>query len=108
LANLVGAQIPATPVIGTIVWFMLAAGDKGVMSIQSITLGTSLAAGAVSLLVARPLWSQSVVVANVGAPSHPPLVPGILLYNGTCALACYQASATTATTTSATIAVVER
>ncbi len=108
LANLVGAQIPATPVIGTIVWFMLAAGDKGVRSIQSITLATSLGAGAVSLLVARPIWSQPVLVANVGAHPLPPQNPGIRLYDGTCALLVHQASATTATTASGTLCVMER
>ncbi len=108
LANLVGAQIPATPVIGTIVWFRLDAGDTGVRSIQSISLGTSLVTGTVSLLVARPLWSQPVLVANVGAHPQPPVNPGVRLYNGTCALVCYQASATTATTMAGTLTVMER
>lgn len=108
LANLVGAQIPATPVIGTIVWYQLAAGDKGVRSIQSITLGTSLVTGSVSLLVARPLWGQSMVVPNVGVPPLPPLDPGVRLYNGTTALLCHQASATTATTASGTLVITER
>lgn len=108
LANLVGAQIPITPVVGTIVWFQLQAGDKGVRSIQSITLGTSLVAGAVSLLVARVLWSQPVLVANVGGQPLPPVNPGVRLYNGTCAHVVYQASATTATTVAGTLCVMER
>ncbi len=108
LANLVGAQIPVSPVIGTIVWFLLQAGDSGVRSIQSITLGTSLVAGAVSLLVARPLWSAPVTLANVGAQAVAPVNPGVRLFNGTCALWCYQASATTATTLAGTLTVMER
>ena len=44
LLAIAGSQVPATPVVGTIVWFNLQAGDKGVRSIQSITLGTSLGA----------------------------------------------------------------
>ena len=108
LANLVGAQIPATPTIGTIVWFQLAAGDKGVRSIQSLTLGTSLATGSVSLLIARPLATYSAVVANVGSGPQKPMDPGIRLFNGTCALLCYQAASTTATTVSGSVTVQER
>ena len=108
LANLVGAQIPATPTIGTIVWFQLAAGDTGVRSIQTLTLGTSLVTGSVSLLIARPLATYSAAAANIGAGPYRPMDPGIRLYNGTCALIAYQASATTATTITGSIVVQER
>lgn len=108
LANLVGAQIPVSPAIGTIVWFGLAAGDKGVQSIQSITLNTSLAAGAVSLLVARPLASLPVSLANAGAQFGFALNPGVRLYNNTCALLALQASSTTAVTASGLVYVMER
>lgn len=108
LANLVGAQIPATPVIGTIVWFQLQAGDTGVRSIQSLTLGTSLVTGTVSLLIARQLATYSAVVANVGAGPVRPMDPGIRIYNGTCAHIAYQASATTATTITGSVVVQER
>lgn len=96
LSAIVGSQIPATPVIGTLIWFNLAAGDKGVRSIQSITLGTSLGAGAVSLFIARD-------VAMIGPTAvYLPITrklsdPGVRLYNGTCLLHCNQSSATTAT-----------
>jgi len=53
LSAIAGSQIPASPVIGTVVWFNLQAGDKGVSAISAITLGTSLVAGAVSLFIAR-------------------------------------------------------
>lgn len=108
LANIVGAQIPATPVVGTIVWFQLQAGDKGVRSIQTLTLGTSLVTGAVSLLIARQVATYSSVVANVGNGPQQPMDPGIRLWNGSCLLLCYQASATTATTVSGSVTVQER
>ena len=96
LANGNGAQIPATPVIGTIVWFFMQAGDKGVRSIESITLGTSLVTGTVSLLIARDIASIGTFIANtqVQRALSP---PGVRLYNNTCMLHCALASATTAT-----------
>lgn len=108
LANLVGAQIPATPTIGTLVWFQLQAGDTGVRSIQTLTLGTSLVTGSVSLIIARPIATYSSVVANVGAGPFRPMEPGIRIWNGTCAHLAYQASATTATTVTGSIVVQER
>jgi hypothetical protein len=96
LSAIVGSQIPATPVIGTIIWFNLQAGDKGVQSIQGITLGTSLGAGAVSLLIARDL--AMIGTTNANQLTQKKLSePGIRLYNGTCMLHCHLASAATAT-----------
>jgi hypothetical protein len=46
------SSFPATAVAGTFVPFQLAAGDTGVRSIQSITLGTSYGAGAISVRIA--------------------------------------------------------
>jgi len=97
LSAIVGSQIPATPVIGTIIWFNLAAGDKGVRSIQSITLGTSLATGSVSLFIARDIASVGTQVANIPSPPKKLSDPGVRLYNGTCLLHCILASAATAT-----------
>jgi hypothetical protein len=96
LANGNGVQIPATPVIGTIVWFLMQAGDKGVRSIESITLGTSLVTGSVSLLIARDIASIGTFVANVQT-QRPLSAPGVRLYNNTCMLHCVLASATTVT-----------
>lgn len=104
----VGAQIPATPVIGTLVWFNLAAGDTGVQSIQSITLGTSLGAGAVSLIIARPIMSTSVLVANGGSMPVEAINPGVRLYAGTCLLHCTQATGTGSPTTAGILTVQER
>jgi hypothetical protein len=81
LAAIAGDQIPATPVLGNVVWFQLAAGCKGVQSIQSITLGTSLVAGTVSLIVARPLMVVSASQVNVALVSQYS-DPGIRLYTG--------------------------
>lgn len=109
LLNAVGAQIPVSPTIGTIVWFLLAAGDKGVRSIQSITLGTSLVAGGVSLLVARPLAYVPATIANVGNQLAPVAMnPGVRLYDGTCAVMCQLAASTTATTIAGSVTVMER
>ncbi len=46
-------SFPANAVAGTFVPFNLAAGDTGMRSIQSITLGTSLVSGAISLVMYR-------------------------------------------------------
>jgi hypothetical protein len=94
----VGNQLPATALIGTIVWFNLQGGDKGVRSIQGITLATTLVSGSISLLVARPIQGVPTTIANVGTVVDNGY--GIKLYNGTCLLHCYQASSATATVTS--------
>ena len=107
LSAIAGSQIPATPVIGTIVWFNLTAGDKGVRSIQSITLGTSLAAGAVSLMIARNIAMIGTTIPNVSAQKIIG-APGIRLYNGTCMLHCVMVSATTATFFNGEVVVMEK
>lgn len=96
LSAIGGSRIPATPVIGTIIWFNLQAGDKGVRSIQSITLATSLGGGAVSLLIARDVAMVGTSVANI-LTQKKLSEPGVRLYNGSCVLHCNVASATTAT-----------
>ena len=107
LAAIAGSQIPATPVIGTIIWFSLQAGDTGVRSIQSITLGTSLVAGAVSLMICRSIAMLGTTIANVSAQK---VIgdPGIRLYNGTCMLHCILASAATATFFSGELTIMEK
>ena len=96
LTAIAGSQIPVTPVVGTIVWFNLQAGDRGVRSIESITLGTSLGAGAVSLMICRDLANIGTSLVNVQF-TRKFSEPGVRLYNGTCMLHCVLASATTAT-----------
>ncbi|HRK46451.1 MAG TPA: hypothetical protein PK324_12550, partial [Nocardioides sp.] len=57
-------SFPATAAAGTLVPFMLQAGDRGVRSIQSITLGTSLVSGTVHLLLLRHLASLPFVASG--------------------------------------------
>ena len=104
------ASFPATAVAGTLVLFQLAAGDRGIRSIESITLGTSYAAGAISVVLLRPLVTIPNPVANVGGimnklTSDP---TGIKLYNGTAIWLSYISSATTATTLAGNMSIVER
>lgn len=102
------ASFPATAVIGTVVWFQLQAGDKGVRSIQAVTLGTSYAAGAISIILAKPVWSQVCLVANLGGADAPPSNPGVRLYNGATVLPIGLMAASTATTISGSIQVMDR
>ena len=104
------ASFPATAVIGTFVPFQLAAGDRGVRSVESVTLGTSYGGGAISIVMYRTLTSVVNPVANVGGimnkiGSDP---TGIRIYNGTALAWMYRASATTATTMNGTAAIIER
>lgn len=108
LLAVTGWQIPATAVAGTIVWFMLAAGDKGVQSIQSVTLATSLGAGAVSLLVGRWLAMVPSSVANVATPALIDADPGVCVWDDPAIFHCYQSSATTATGVSGTLSFADR
>lgn len=107
LSAIVGSQIPATPVIGTMIWFNLQSGDTGVRSIQGITLGTSLGGGAVALIIARDIATIGTTIANVSAQK---VIgnPGIRLYNSSCLLHCYLASATTATFCSGEFTIMEK
>lgn len=57
---------PATAAAGTFVPFLLQAGDKGVRSIQSLTLGTSRVTGTMHLVAYRELGMVIVPDANIG------------------------------------------
>lgn len=107
LSAIAGSQVPATPVIGTIVWFQLAAGDTGVQSIQGITLGTSMLTGSISLMICRDICTIGTQVVNVSTPKIIG-APGIKLYNGTCLLHNILCSTTTATFFSGSLAVMEK
>ena len=107
LAVLAGAQIPATAVIGTLVWFNLDAGDKGVRSIQSITLAVSLGAGSISLIIARDFADIGTVQPYIEAKETFDN-PGVRLYNGTCGLHYHLASAPTATVFSGQLYIEEK
>lgn len=58
-------SFPANAVAGSIHRFDLAAGDIGVQSVQSITLGTSLVTGSISAVIARPIADLPVTADNL-------------------------------------------
>ena len=108
LTAIAGSQAPATPVIGTTLWYNLAAGDTGVRSIQSFTIGaTSWLTGTISLFIARDIATIGTTIANVTAQKVIGM-PGIRLYNGTCMHHCVLASATTATFFAGELVVMEK
>lgn len=103
------ASFPATAVVGTFVPFRLAAGDKGVRSIQSWTLGTSLVTGSVSLVAYKRILGRSVVLANAGSGDSDLIPsPGIKLYNGSCLLPFIIVTSTGAQTINGSFAVAEK
>lgn len=64
-------SFPATGVAGTFVPFLLAAGDVGVKSIQTITLGTSYGGGAIHLVAYRVLARLELPLINTGNALDP-------------------------------------
>jgi hypothetical protein len=99
-------SFPATAIAGTLVPFNLADGDKGVRSVQSVTLGTSRGGGAISLVAYRVLGMVGCPVANVAASA---LLPGagVRVHAGVAAVLVQIPTATTATTVTAALQVVE-
>jgi hypothetical protein len=93
----VGWQAPATPVLGTWMPFQLQAGDRGVQSVQTVTLGTSYGAGSLSLILYRPLVTIPNPVANVGGIMAPTNMPGLRIWNNTCVWAIQMGPAGTST-----------
>lgn len=61
------ASFPAAAVTGTFVPFALAAGDVGVRSIQTLTLGTSYVSGTMHLVAYRVLASIPTPIANIAS-----------------------------------------
>lgn len=102
------ASFPATAVIGSVVWFQLAAGDRGARSIQTSTFGTSLAGGAVSLIVARRVVQTTTTVAALGNAAQPILKKRRKVSKNAVLIPMSLASAVTAQTISGTLGVVER
>lgn len=62
---------PATAVAGTWLPFNLQAGDQGVRSVQSVTLGTSLVTGTVSLVLYREIVGIGVPLTGVNVQQGP-------------------------------------
>ena len=96
------SSYPATAVIGTFVPFQLAQGDIGIRSIQSITLGTTLTAGAISLIAFNFLATVPVTVANIGSIAFQRKLD-LKLNNGHCLLPFWIASNTIACNLTGTI-----
>jgi hypothetical protein len=61
------ASYPATAVAGTWQLFSLQAGDDGVRSVQSVTLGTSYVSGAIHLVAFRLVAELAVPTANIAS-----------------------------------------
>ena len=93
---------PATAVAGTFVPFQLAAGDVGVRSIQSITLGTTLGGGAISLIAFNFLGTCPVTIANVGSIAFGKQLD-LRIENGHCLLPFWLASNTVGTNLTGTV-----
>lgn len=95
------SSFPATCTAGSVIYFQLQAGDTGVQSIQSITLGTTLGGGAVSLILVRELARVALRSAWVGGEVQLGK-PGVPLFDGTCMLPMFiPTSATTFNTSGA-------
>lgn len=108
LLGVQGSQAPATPVVGTVLWYNLAAGDTGVRSIQGFNIGaTSWLTGTINLFIARDIASIGTTIPNVCAQKIIG-TPGIRLYNGSCIHHAVLASATIATFFAGELVVMEK
>ena len=108
LVGIQGSQAPATPVIGTVLWYNLAAGDTGVRSVQGFNIGaTSWLTGTINLFIARDIATIGTTLPNVAAQKIIGM-PGIRLYNGTCMHHAILASAATATFFAGELTVMEK
>lgn len=108
LIGVQGSQAPATPVVGTVLWYNLAAGDTGVKSIQGFNIGaTSWLTGTINLFIARDIATVGTTIPNVAAQK---IIgsPGIRLYNNTCLHHAILASAATATFFAGELVVMEK
>lgn len=108
LLGVQGSQAPATPVIGTTLWYNLAAGDTGVRSIQGFNIGaTSWLTGTINLFIARDIATIGTTLPNVAAQK---IIgnPGIRLFNNSCVHHAILASAATATFFAGELVVMEK
>ena len=108
LVGIAGSQAPATPVIGTTLWYNLAAGDTGVRSVQGFNIGaTSWLTGTINLFVARDIATIGTTIPNVAAQKIVGM-PGIRLYNNSCLHHAILASAATATFFAGELTIMEK
>lgn len=97
------ASFPATAVAGTFVPFRLAAGDTGVRSLGTLTLGTSYGGGTIHLVAYRVIAELPCLLANVGA-SIDAITGGFpRLYDNSVLQLLWMPTATTATTIAGTV-----
>ncbi len=101
-----GGGFPATCVAGSLIPFDLDAGDDGVRSVQSVTFGTSLVSGAVSLVLFRRLASLP-LAANVPGFMGPSDLALPRLFDGVTLHLAQLPSATTATNLDGDAAILE-
>jgi hypothetical protein len=92
------SSFPATAAAGTFVPFQLAAGDNGVQSIQSLTLGTSLVTGTVHLVAYRSISFLELIIANTGNSVDAITGGFVRLYDNTVPFLTYLPTAVTANT----------
>lgn len=91
------SSFPATCVAGSLIPFQLAAGDNGVRSIQSLTLGTSLGTSAISLVAFRRVMTLGCYRAN-SASGVNWSDDGVRILSGSTIMPIQIPTATTATT----------
>lgn len=103
------ASYPATAVIGTLVPFRLAAGDVGVRVPESVSFGTSLGGGSVSLILYRVLDLAGNPLANAGQyTAAEKQQPGFKLHNRTCGILVGIASSASVITTQGLVGITVR
>ena len=101
------SSFPATCTAGSFVPFQLASSDRGVRSIQNITLGTSYGGGSISLIAYRVLAMVPLASAWINGKVEIPS-PGIRLYDGTCMFPAFIPTSATTFNTAGIATLVER
>jgi hypothetical protein len=101
------ASFPLTANSGTFVPFQFQSGDTGARSFESVTFGTSLVTGSVSLCAMTFKDSASCISAGLGMPSGPKKT-GVKLLANACLLPFYLPNSTTALNTFGSIEVEDR
>ncbi len=101
------AAFPITAVVGTMVPFQLQAGDRGIRTIEGITLGTSLVTGAISVVLYRKLTTVTFPVAYIGYTNTTDNA-GSKIWPGTAVWPIFRGAATTAANITGSVRIVER
>lgn len=96
-------SFPATAVAGHFSVFNLAAGDRGLRAVASVSFGTSLVTGAVHLVVFRVLARIPVPTANVGTRLDAIQLGMPRMYDSSVPFLLYRASGTALGTVTTTL-----